>query len=454
MKRNTTIREVLDFDDVLLSPAESAVKPADVSTKTMLTRTISLGIPLISAGWENVTESAMAIAMARLGGIGVIHDNMPMGKQVEEVRKVKRAESEMIASPITIAPDSNVAEAFDLMTSYRISGLPVIDQQTKKVVGIITRRDIRFLEDYNKQVHELMTKNVITAKTGVNLDAAKKLLHQHRIEKLVVVDDQEHCIGLITVRDIEQRERYLNAARDASGRLRVGARVGAGKDAFDRAAAMTDAGLDVVFVDSAHGHTRDLIGTVSRIRQQRSNDVQIVAGNVATADAARSLIDAGADAIKVGIGATENSATREITGIGIPQLTAILDVTDECGMQNVPVIVDGGIHNTAQLAKAIAAGASCVMFGRLFAGTDEAPGEIISHGDQICKIVRPTPGTAGKLSVDPYRVGDGGFDAVPCRGSVAYIAAHLVDTLKIAMAYSGSKDIAAMHETAELVKVK
>lgn len=302
MKRNSVIREALNFDDVLLVPAESHIKPDDVMTRTRLTRDIELNIPVIAAGLDYVTESKMAITIAQLGGIGVIHDNMPLGKQVEEVRRVKRSEGNMVLSPITISPESSVAEALDLMTTYRISGLPVIEQPSQKVIGIITHRDIRFFEDYAKPVTELMTTKVITVPEGITQADAKKILHENRIEKLVVVDAQGRCTGLVTVKDIEKLSRYPQAARDSLGRLRVGAAVSAGKDAVDRASAMTDAGLDVVFVDVAHGHTRDAVGTVSLIRQQRSSAVQVVAGNVVTADGARSLIDAGADAIKVGIG--------------------------------------------------------------------------------------------------------------------------------------------------------
>ena len=351
MKRNTTIRDTVNFDDVLLIPSETGVKPADVVTKTRLTKALSLNIPLISAGADNVTESPMAIALARLGGLGVIHDNMPPGKQVEEVRRVKRAEGNIVSNPITISPDSSIAEALDLMTTYKISGLPVIEQPSQKVVGIITSRDIRFFEDYAKPVSELMTKNVITVKDKIEKSLAMQLLHKHRIEKLVMVDDQGRCTGLITVKDIEKLSRFPHAARDAQGRLRVGAAVGVGKDAIDRAAAMTDAGLDVVFVDVAHAHTKDALGTVSRIRQQRTSEVQVIAGNVATAEAARSLIDAGADAIKVGIGATCCAACRRAAGVGMSQLQAILDVVEECGLQDIPVIADGGVTDPARLAK-------------------------------------------------------------------------------------------------------
>ena len=460
MKRNVEIHEAFGFDDVLLVPGETNVKPADVSIRTRLTKTISLNIPLIAAGTDNVTESAMAVAIAQLGGIGIIHDNMPLGKQVEEVRRVKRSEGNMVLNPITIAQEASVAEAFDLMTTYRVSGLPVIDQSSKKVVGIITSRDIRFFDDYVNPVTELMTREVITVKESIEKEVAKRMLHQHRIEKLVVVDDQERCVGLITVRDIEKLSRFPDATRDNCGRLCVGAAVGTGKDAFDRTAAMTDAGLDVVFIDAAHGHTRDVIGTVSHIRQQRSSAVQIVAGNVVTADAARSLVDAGADAVMVGVGSGIGSASRSMAGIGMPQLKAVLDVVEQCGMMDIPVVVVGDIESPADVAKAIAAGAESVVIDRLFAGTDEAPGEIVCHDGFVYKVVNPAAKTQHRPPNpsgvhDPYRFDEDPVDtSVPYRGSVEHTIRHFVGGLKSAMAYTGSNDIKAMIENAEFVRIK
>ena len=460
MKRNVEIHEAFGFDDVLLVPGETNVKPADVSIRTRLTKTISLNIPLIAAGTDNVTESAMAVAIAQLGGIGIIHDNMPLGKQVEEVRRVKRSEGNMVLNPITIAQEASVAEAFDLMTTYRVSGLPVIDQSSKKVVGIITSRDIRFFDDYANPVTELMTREVITVKESIEKEVAKRMLHQHRIEKLVVVDDQERCVGLITVRDIEKLSRFPDATRDNCGRLCVGAAVGTGKDAFDRTAAMTDAGLDVVFIDAAHGHTRDVIGTVSHIRQQRSSAVQIVAGNVVTSDAARSLVDAGADAVMVGVGSGIGSASRSMAGIGMPQLKAVLDVVEQCGMMDIPVVVVGDIESPADVAKAIAAGAESVVIDRLFAGTDEAPGEIVCHDGLVYKVVNPAAKTQHRSPNpsgvhDPYRFDEDPVDtSVPYRGSVEHTIRHFVGGLKSAMAYTGSNDIKAMIENAEFVRIK
>ncbi len=460
MKRNAAIREALNFDDVLLLPGETAVKPGDVVTRTRLTRSIEINIPLVSAGSDNVTESAMAIALAQMGGLGIIHDNMPLGKQVEEVRRVKRAEGDMVQNPITVAPDSSVAEALDLMTTYKVSGLPVIEQPSQKVVGIITHRDLRFFEDFAKPVSELMSKEVISVRGKVEKAMARQLLHQHRIEKLVVVDEQGRCTGLITVKDIEKMSRYPNAARDGQGRLRVGAAVTLGKDALDRAAAMTDAGLDVVFVDVAHGHTKEAVGTVSIIRQQRSNDVQVVAGNVATADAARSLIDAGADAIKVGVGSLPGAASRSFAGVGVPQLSAILNVFEQCDMSGVPVIVDGGVTSAASFAKAIGAGAEAVIIDSLFAGTDEAPGEIIYQDGQAYKVVNPAakaqhrPLTTTQVR-DPFKLDEDPIDtSVHYRGSVVHMVNQLVSGLKTGMAYTGARTIKEMRDKAEFVKTK
>ncbi|MBU6475977.1 MAG: IMP dehydrogenase [Alphaproteobacteria bacterium] len=460
MKANAAISETYGLDDVLLLPNETGVKPSAASTKTRLTKTIELNIPIISAGRDNVTESPMAIAMAHLGGLGVIHHNMPAGKQVEEVRRVKRAEGNMVLNPITISPEASVAEAVDLMTNYRVSGLPVAEAGTQKVVGIITGRDIRFFEDYAKPVSELMSKEVVTAQAGVQMDAAKKLMHAHRIEKIVVVDAQGRCAGLVTVKDIDKLARFPQATRDRHGRLRVGACVRTGKDAIDRAAAMADAGLDVLFIDVAHAHSREVLGTVSHIRQQRSSEVQIVAGNVVTPEAARSLIDSGADAVMVGIGGHDRSASRRLAGVGVPQLSAVVRVAEQCAMMGVPVIVNGGVCSPSAFAKAIAAGAEAVIFGGLFAGTDEAPGEIVCHEGGVYKVVNPAakaqhrpPASATAAALDPLALDEDAPDtSVPYRGPVAHTVQHLVAGLKAAMAYTGSADIPAMIENAEFVR--
>jgi IMP dehydrogenase len=454
MQQNAKIHEALGFDDVLLVPVESNVKPSQVSTKTRLTKTINLNIPLVSAGHDNVTESAMAIAMAHLGGIGIIHNNMPPGKQVEEVRRVKRAEATLVLNPITVSPETSVAEAVDLMTTYKISGIPVVDA-AQKVVGIITQRDIRFFEDYAKPVSELMSKEVITAKAGLAHEQAKKLMHEHRIEKLVVVDNDGRCTGLMTVKDIDKLSRFPDASRDKHGRLLVGASVGLGKDAIDRTAAMTDAGLDVVFINMAHAHSREVLGTISHIRQQRSTDVQIVAGNVVTPEAARSVVDAGADAVTVGIGPTCKSASRRLAGVGMPQFKAVLDVVGQCDMMGTPVIVDGGICSPSALAKAIGAGAEAAIID--FAGTDEAPGEIFHYEGGVYKAVNPAAKPqhrAGAATVsDPFRLDEDVPDtSVAYRGSVEHFVKHLVTGLKTAMAYTGSEDIRDLIERAEFVK--
>jgi len=459
MKQNAKIHEGFSFDDVLLVPGESNVKPAQLGTKTRLTRTIELNIPLISAGRDNVTESKMAIAMAHLGGIGIIHNNMPLGKQVEEVRRVKRAEGSVVQNPITISPEASVAEAVDLMVTYKISGIPVVESPGQKVVGIITHRDIRFFEDYAKPVSELMSKDVITAKAGVALEHAKKLMHEHRIEKLVVTDADGRCVGLITVKDIDKFSSYPVATRDREGRLRVGATVGIGKEAWDRAIAMTDAGLDVVFIDAAHAHSRDVLGTISHIRQQRTSEVQIVAGNVVTREAARSLVDAGADAVTVGIGATCHSASRRVAGVGMPQFKAVLDVVDQCQMMGIPVIVDGGICSPSAFAKAIGAGAEAVIIDKLFAGCEEAPGEIVHQDGGVYKVVNPAakpqhrPAFSTTVSNDPcYLDEDLADTSVPYRGGVEHVVKHLITGLKAAMAYTGSEDIRDLIEKAEFVR--
>jgi IMP dehydrogenase len=459
MKRNAAIRDGLDFKDVLLVPQETAVKPDAVSVKSRVSKDITINIPLISAGLDNITESDMAITLAQLGGIGIIHNNIPLGKQVEEVRRVKRAQGDIISNPITIAPDSSIAEALDLMTTYRISGLPVIDQQSQKVVGIITHRDIRFFEDYAKPVSELMTKKVITVKEKIQHDMARRLMHQHRIEKLVVVDDQDRCTGLITVSDIEKLSRFPDAARDNKGRLRVAAAVSLGKEAVDRAVAMADAGLDVVFVDVAHAHSREAAGTVSVIRQQRSSVIQVVAGNVATGDAARSMIDAGADGIKIGIGSTKNSASRTLAGVGIPPFSAILDIIEVCEMAGVPLLTAYGVLSSADLAKAIGAGADAAVIHAAFAGTDQAPGHIAYHNNQAYKIVNPAAKTQHRPSIsnivhDPYQLDEDAVDtSIPYRGSVTHVIKQMIDGLKIAMAYSGGKDIATFKSVAEFRRI-
>ncbi|AWK86874.1 IMP dehydrogenase [Azospirillum thermophilum] len=467
MARVTPIREALTFDDVLLVPAESSVLPNDVDTRTRLTKTIELGIPLMSSAMDTVTESRLAIAMAQAGGIGVVHRNLTIEQQAEEVRKVKRFESGMVVNPITITPDATLADALQLMADYRISGIPVVETMDSrgsgKLVGMLTNRDVRFATDPRQPVSELMTKKLVTVREGVSQDEAKRLLHQHRIEKLLVVDEDYRCIGLVTVKDIEKAQAYPNACKDEKGRLRVAAATGTGNDGLARAEALFDAGVDVLVVDTAHGHSLKVLDQV-RAARSLSNYTQVVAGNVATADAAKALIDAGADAIKVGIGPGSICTTRIIAGVGVPQLTAIMDVVEECGKQGIPVIADGGIKYSGDLAKAIAAGASCAMLGSLFAGTDESPGEVILYQGRSYKSYRGmgSVGAMARGSADRYfqqevstmkLVPEGVEGRVPYKGPVSAVIHQLVGGLRAAMGYTGSRSIAEMREKCEFVRI-
>ncbi len=376
------IREALTFDDVLLEPAASKVLPAQVDTRTRLTKTIELGIPLLSSAMDTVTESKMAIAMAQAGGLGVIHKNLDIAAQADEVRAVKKFESGMVVNPVTIGPKGTLADALALMAQYRISGIPVVEgangdaRKPGKLVGILTNRDVRFARDPAQPVADLMTKeNLVTVREGVDMEKAKGLLHAHRIEKLLVVDAQYRCIGLITVKDIEKAQLHPRACKDEKGRLRVAAATGVGKPGLARAEALLDAEVDIVVVDTAHGHSEGVIEAVRQVKRL-SNKAQVIAGNIATAAAAKALIEAGADAVKVGIGPGSICTTRIVAGVGVPQLTAILDVAEACRKSGTPVIADGGIKYSGDLAKAIAAGADCAMVGSLLAGTDESPGEV------------------------------------------------------------------------------
>ncbi|MEO8559185.1 MAG: IMP dehydrogenase, partial [Rhodospirillales bacterium] len=370
------IQEALTFDDVLLTPAASAVLPGQTDTRTRLTRQIELGIPLISAAMDTVTESRLAIAMAQSGGMGVVHKNMDIIAQANEVRAVKKFESGMVVNPVTIHPEQTLADALGLMSAHRISGIPVVEKDSGKLVGILTNRDVRFASEPTTPVHALMTKSsLITVKEGVSRDEAKRLLHKHRIEKLLVVDDAYRCVGLITVKDIEKAQLYPNATKDEKGRLRVAAAVGVGQDGMLRAEALLDAGVDVVVVDTAHGHSQGVLEAVTRVKKL-SNYTQVIGGNVATAEGARALIDHGADAVKIGIGPGSICTTRIVAGVGMPQLTAIMEAAEVCHEKGVPAIADGGIKFSGDLAKAIAGGADVAMIGSLLAGTDESPGEV------------------------------------------------------------------------------
>ena len=467
MARSSTIREALTFDDVLLVPAESSVLPNEVDTRTRLTKTIELGIPLMSSAMDTVTESSLAIAMAQAGGIGVIHRNLTIEQQAEEVRKVKRYESGMVVNPITITPGQTLADALQLMADYRISGIPVVESRDSrgsgKLVGILTNRDVRFATNPNQPVSELMTKDVVSVREGVSQSEAKRLLHQHRIEKLLVVDEEHRCIGLVTVKDMEKAQAYPNACKDAHGRLRVAAATGTGPDGLRRAEALFDAGVDVLVVDTAHGHSAKVLDQV-RAARNMSNYTQVIAGNVATGEAAKALIDAGADAVKVGIGPGSICTTRIIAGVGVPQLTAIMDVVEACEKLGIPVIADGGIKFSGDLAKAIAAGAHVAMIGSLFAGTDESPGEVILFQGRSYKSYRGmgSVGAMARGSADRYfqqevstmkLVPEGVEGRVPYKGPVSAVIHQLVGGLRAAMGYTGSKSIVDMQTKCEFVRI-
>lgn len=454
----------LTFDDVLLQPAHSAVLPTSAVTHTRVTREISLKIPIIASAMDTVTESAMAIAMAQSGGIGVIHKNLDAEQQAAEVRRVKKFESGMVVDPVTILPNATLHDALQLMSQYGISGIPVVDGPDGKLCGIITNRDVRFANDPNQPVMELMTKEVITAPDGVTPDEAKRLLHAHRIEKLLVVDDTYNCIGLITVKDIEKAQKFPDAAKDEQGRLRCAAATGVGDEGFARAEALVDAGVDVVVVDTAHGNSDGVIRTVDKVRRI-SNKVQIIAGNVATGDGAEALIDAGADAIKIGIGPGSICTTRIVAGVGVPQLTAIMETSEACEKRSVPAIADGGIKSSGDLAKAIAAGANCVMIGSLLAGTDESPGETFIYQGRSYKSYRGmgSVGAMARGSADRYfqqdvsdalkLVPEGVEGQVPYKGPVGNVIHQLVGGLKAAMGYTGNADIDAMRENCRFVRI-
>jgi IMP dehydrogenase len=462
------IREALTFDDVLLVPAASSVLPGQVDTRTRLTRRIELGIPLISAAMDTVTEAGLAIAMAQAGGIGVIHRNLEPDEQAAHVRRVKKFESGMVVNPLTIGPEATLADALALMERNHISGVPVVQGNGKgpgKLVGILTNRDVRFATDKRQPVAELMTKdNLVTVRENVPIEDAKKLLHKHRIEKLLVVDDQYRCVGLITVKDIEKAQTHPNACKDERGRLRVAAATSVGEDGIRRALTLLDAECDVIVVDTAHGHSRGVLDTVSRIKKQ-SNYAQVIAGNVATADGARALIDAGADAIKVGIGPGSICTTRIVAGVGVPQLTAIMDAVSEAKKSDVPVIADGGIKFSGDLAKAIAAGANCAMIGQLLAGTDESPGEVFLFQGRSYKGYRGmgSLGAMARGSADRYfqaevkdtlkLVPEGVEGQVPYKGPAGAVVHQIIGGLRAAMGYTGCPTIPEFHERAQFVRI-
>ncbi len=458
------IREALTFDDVLLEPAASAVLPGETDTRTRLTKTIELGIPLISAAMDTVTESSMAIAMAQAGGMGVIHKNLDIARQAGEVRRVKKFESGMVVNPVTIAPDATLADALKLMADFRISGIPVTEK-TGKLVGILTNRDVRFATNPNQKVSELMTKEkLVTVREGVDRDEAKRLLHTHRIEKLLVVDGEYRCIGLITVKDIEKSQRFPNASKDEKGRLRVAAATGVGEDGIKRAEALLDAGVDVIVVDTAHGHSQRVLKTVERIKRL-SNYTQMIAGNVATAEGTRALIDAGADAVKIGIGPGSICTTRVVAGVGVPQLTAVLDAAGAAAKAGVPVIADGGIKYSGDLAKALAAGASVAMVGALLAGTDESPGEVFLYQGRSYKSYRGmgSVGAMARGSADRYfqqevnetlkLVPEGVEGRVPYKGPAGNVIHQLVGGLRAAMGYTGNRTLAELKQNRRFLRI-
>lgn len=463
--RHRDIREALTFDDVLLIPAASSVQPHETDTRTKLTKSITLNIPLLSAAMDTVTEAEMAIAMAQHGGLGIIHRNMSVEDQAEAVKKVKRYESGMVVGPITIHPTATLGEALELMRRHHISGIPVTEG-SGRLVGILTNRDVRFADNMAQPVRELMTsENLVKVYNTVEREEAKRLLHKHRIEKLLVVDDSERCIGLVTVKDMEKSVQFPNACKDAHGRLLVGAAVGTGEKNIERAQALAEAGLDVLVVDTAHGHSKGVLDTISAIRAKRGNALQIIGGNIATADAARALIDAGADAVKVGIGPGSICTTRIVAGVGVPQLTAIMDVAEACAKAGVPVIADGGIKYSGDFAKAVAGGADCAMIGGLLAGTDEAPGEVILYQGRSYKSYRGM-GSVGAMvegSADRYFQGgvketrklvpEGIEGRVPYKGPVTNVIHQLVGGLRAAMGYTGCATVSGMKDKAQFQRM-
>lgn len=463
--------EALTFDDVLLQPGHSTVMPGETDISTRIADGIDLNLPILSSAMDTVTESRLAIAMAQAGGIGVIHRNLSPEIQAEEVRQVKKFEAGMVVNPVTIGPDAKLADAYALMKAHGISGIPVVQNggaggfTTGKLVGILTNRDVRFASDPEQRIHELMTaKDLVTVKESVDQSEAKKLLHQHRIEKLLVVDNDGNCVGLITVKDIEKSQLNPNASKDAQGRLRVGAATSVGDDGFERAERLIDAGIDLLVIDTAHGHSQRVLDAVGRVKKL-SNSVRIMAGNVATADGARALIDAGADSIKIGIGPGSICTTRIVAGVGVPQLSAIMGAAEAASANGIPVIADGGIKYSGDLAKAIAAGASAVMVGSLLAGTDESPGEVYLYQGRSFKAYRGmgSVGAMARGSADRYfqaevrdtlkLVPEGIEGQVPYKGAVSAVLHQLGGGLKAAMGYVGAANLDEFHERATFVRI-
>jgi IMP dehydrogenase len=468
----TGLATALTFDDVLLVPQHSTVLPTQVDVSTRLTRNIRLNVPLLSAAMDTVTESSLAIAMAQHGGLGIIHKNLSIEEQASEVDRVKRSESGMIVNPITLGPSNRIHEAEELMKKYRISGVPITDDGSKegRLVGILTNRDLRFETNVNRSIAEVMTKDPLyTVAVGTTLDEAREILHQHKVEKLLVVDRDYRLKGLITVKDIQKAVRYPLACKDALGRLRCGAAIGVSRDAFERARALVAAGVDVLVVDTAHGHSQGVLDMVASVRREFPN-IELVAGNVATAEATEALIDAGVDAVKVGIGGGSICTTRVVAGIGVPMISSIMDCARAAGARNVPVIADGGIRYSGDIVKALAVGASCTMIGNLFAGTDESPGELILFQGRSYKEYRGM-GSIGAMrrgSRDRYfqdefdleggrstdkLVPEGIEGRVAHKGSLAAMVHQLVGGLRAGMGYCGSATILELQRKAKLIRI-
>jgi IMP dehydrogenase len=463
MVRNNNLREALTFDDVLLLPARSDVLPSEVDISTHLTRNISLNIPLVSAAMDTVTDSRMAIAMAQQGGMGVIHKNMSIERQAEEIDKVKRSESGMIVNPITMSPDQKIHEAMEVMKQYKISGLPITSNG--KLVGILTNRDLRFETRLNIKISELMTKeNLITVPVGTTLEEAESILHRHRVEKLPVVDSRYRLKGLITVKDIQKKIAYPDACKDGLGRLRVGAAIGATGDYMDRAAALGKAGVDVLIVDTAHGHSTRVISAVKKVKKQFP-EIDLIAGNVATEEATEALIKAGADAVKVGIGPGSICTTRIVSGAGVPQITAIMDCAKAGHKSGIPIIADGGIKFSGDVSKALAAGGASVMIGSLFAGTDESPGEVVLYQNRSYKSYRGMGSLEAMKSGSRDRYGQEGafFEGklvpegiegmVPFKGSVEVMIPQLTGGLRAGMGYCGCKNIKELQTRSRFIRI-
>ena len=458
------IYDSLTFDDVLLKPASSSILPKNVNTTTLLTQSINLEIPIISAAMDTVTESRMAIAMAQSGGIGSIHKNMKIDEQMNEVRKVKKFESGIVVNPVTISKDKKLKDALDLMLKNKISGIPVVEKNNK-LVGILTNRDVRFFSNSDIKVQDLMTKkNLQTVRENVDMKKAKEILHKFRIEKLIVVDKDYKCVGLITVKDIEKARKYPNACKDTKGRLRVAAAVDAGEKGIERAEGLIEVDTDVLILDTAHGHSKNVIDTVKKIKK-KSNYTQVIAGNIATKEGAKALIDVGADAIKIGIGPGSICTTRMVAGVGVPQLSAILEVSEIAKKSNIPLIADGGIKYSGDIAKAIAAGADTIMIGSLLAGTDESPGEVYLYQGRSYKSYRGMGSISAMLKGSAERyfqdtdidikklIPEGVEGQVPYKGPVSIVLNQLIGGLRSSMGYTGNENIKKMKTNCEFIKI-